>query len=221
MVFSQSCQPRTEVSWWESLPRLYFQRKQKDGESSASWMDKPLTPLRNGGKTRKYKILISFTTSNSTDPKPQFCFWEGFATTTPRGQALRALGAPLGPRVCPATLWVTPLNHPGLHPTGCPHSSWPLFGRARNNRLLHNTEAAKRVCAKWSSNRKTLWAAKRKQAVVPRHQVIWNKAGRSKGKNLCLCRACSCPSSGALLPAFILAIAALHESRESTPKLSL
>lgn len=145
-------------------------------------MHKPLTPLRNRGKKKEIQNLHFFTMSNRTDLKHQFCFWGGLETTAPGGQALGALGAPPGPRACPATLGVTPLHPPRASPLRVPpQSRTPLW--QGNKRLLHNTEAAKRVCVNEAALGKHFGQKKgKKQAVVPRQQVIWNKAGRSKKK---------------------------------------
>lgn len=153
--------------------------------------------------------------SNSSDHKHQFCFWGGLETTAP-GQALGALWASPDPRVCP--VWPCgslPCPHPGLHPTGCPQPMTPVW-------LLASTEAAKRICVRWGSTRKTLWAEKGKQAVVPRHQVIWNKAGRSRRKGDVSVQPCCLPSYWLLqLPMKTESASKLSPQKHSNTKATL
>lgn len=146
MVCSQSCQPRTEVSWWESLPRLYFQHKQKDDDSSAPWTDKPLTHLREI-RGKEIKNPHFFTMS----PNTSFVSEEVGRPPPQEDRHLEPLGHLPAPECAQTRCGSLPCTHPGLHPTGCPHSPRPLFGRARDN-----SEAAKRICVKGSSSRKTL-----------------------------------------------------------------
>lgn len=209
MVCSQSCQPGTEVSWWQSLTQALFQTQAKRWRQFSPMNETNHSHFLETGekKTQETKNPLSFTMNNSADPKHQFCFWGGFETTTPRGQMLT------DPDLAQPCRGLLPCTHLGLHPAGSHRRPPPLLANA--NRFLHNTEAAKRVCVNWSSGRKALWAEKRREPVVPRHQVIWNKAGRRERKDAMpahspwLCRLCS------LQPPLISAIAALGGSREA------
>lgn len=82
------------------------------------------------GKKKEIKNPLSFTMNNSTDPKHQLCFWGGFETTTPRGQALTALSASPGLRPCPATSGAAPLHPPGASPCRAPlQTTIPIWQR--------------------------------------------------------------------------------------------
>lgn len=175
--------------------------------------DKPLTLPRNWGKNpgnKKSSLLHNEQQCWSQTPVLVLRrFWDH----RPKGQVLT------DPDLAQPCWGLLPCTHPGLHPAGSHRRPPPLLASA--NRFLHNTEAAKRVRVNWSRGRKALWTEKRKEPVVPRHQVIWNKAGRRERKDAmpshspwrCRLRSLQSP--------LISAIAAFGGSREAaSPKLS-
>lgn len=170
MVCSQPCQPGTEVSWWQLLTQALFQTQAKRWQHWS--MNKQTThtskKLEKKGNTNEQKRTTVLIPDNS-------CVIEVVLRPPPQR------GSPLY-----ATSTLTLPSHkgkcsPGPYGPCCRPLS--LSGSARDNRFLYSTGAAKRVSVNWSSSRKALWAEKRTQLVVPRHQVIWNKAGRRERKD--------------------------------------
>lgn len=213
MVCSQSCQPGTEVSQWQSLTQSLFQTQAKRWRQFSPMNETNHSHfLETGEKSGNKKSSLLHNEQQRWCQTPVLLlrrFWDHH----PKGASAHR------PRPCPAVSGTAPCTHPGPHPAGS-HRRPPLL-LASANRFLHNTEAAKRVRVNRSSGRKALWAEKRIEPVVPRHQVIWNKAARRERKDAMpahspwLCRLRS------LQPPLISAIAAFGGSREAaSPKLS-
>lgn len=175
--------------------------------------DKPLTLPRNWGKNQETKKSSLLHNEQQCWCQTPVLLLRRFWDHHPKGASAHR------PRPCPAVSGTAPCTHPGLHPAGSHRRPPPLLASA--NRFLHNTEAAKRVRVNWSSGRKALWAEKRKEPVVPRHQVIWNKAARRERKDAMPAHSPWRCRLRSLQPPLISAIAAFGGSREAaSPKLS-